>query len=148
MGLTFKIASEKERSEIYELAGENRREATNSVSDDNQQKMIEAYEHSAGYDAYFVCLMNGETLLGWIMIDRAYDLLTGDEVGWINDLYVKAAYRKKGYSKLLMKEAFEEFRKNGYRDVRLNVYTHNTKAMNLYEQMGFQDINKFMKISL
>jgi ribosomal protein S18 acetylase RimI-like enzyme len=148
MTLQFKIASEAEIEEIYELAGENRREATNHDSDDNRQKMIEAYEHSAKYNAYFVCLMEKDTLAGWVQIDKAYDYLTGDEIGWINDLYVKKQYRGKGYSKLLMEEALNEFRKNGYSDVRLNVYTHNLTAMSLYERMGFKDVNKFMKISL
>ncbi|WNB91515.1 GNAT family N-acetyltransferase [Bacillus sp. NEB1478] len=148
MNLRFKIASETEIEEIYELAGENRREATDHDSDDNRQKMIEAYEHSAKYNAYFVCLMEEDTLLGWVQIDKAFDYLTGDEIGWVNDLFVKKPYRGKGYSKLLMEEALKEFRKNGYSDVRLNVYTHNQKAMSLYERMGFKDVNKFMKISL
>jgi ribosomal protein S18 acetylase RimI-like enzyme len=57
-------------------------------------------------------------------------------------------YRGKGYSKLLMEEAIKEFKNSGYSDVRLNVYAHNQKAMKLYEQMGFKDVSKFMKISL
>src|SRR4051812_24281761 len=100
MGLSFKMASETEIKEIYELAGENRKEATGQNSDDNKRKMIEAYEHSAKYNAYFVCLMNDNALLGWVQIDKAFDFLTGNEIGWINDIYVKKPYRGKGYSKL------------------------------------------------
>jgi ribosomal protein S18 acetylase RimI-like enzyme len=148
MELSFKVATETEINEIYELAGENRKEATGHDSDDNRQKMIEVYEHSAKYNAYFVCLMNKNTLLGWVQIDKAFDFLTGDEIGWINDLYVKKSYRGKGYSKLLMEAALKEFRENGYSDIRLNVYSHNEKAMKLYEKMGFKDVSKFMKISL
>jgi ribosomal protein S18 acetylase RimI-like enzyme len=148
MGLSFKVASEKEIKEIYELAGKNRKEATDHDSDDNKQKMIEVYEHSAKYNAYFVCLMYDNTLLGWVQIDKAFDFLTGNEIGWINDLYVKKPYRREGYSKLLMEKALKEFRKNGYSDVRLNVYSHNEKAIKLYEKMGFKDVSKFMKISL
>jgi ribosomal protein S18 acetylase RimI-like enzyme len=47
-----------------------------------------------------------------------------------------------------MEEGIKEFKKNGYSDVRLNVYAHNQKAMKLYEQMGFKDVSKFMKVSL
>jgi ribosomal protein S18 acetylase RimI-like enzyme len=148
MGLEFKKASEVEIEEIYELAGVNRREATNCHAEDNRERMIEAYEHSAKYNAYFVCLMDGETLLGWVQIDKAFDYLTGDEVGWINDLYVKSPYRGKGYSKLLIEEAFKEFKKNGYSDVRLNVYSFNHTAIKLYEKMGFEDVSKFMKVSI
>jgi ribosomal protein S18 acetylase RimI-like enzyme len=148
MGFEFKKASEVEIEEIYELAGVNRREATDCQAENNREKMIEAYEHSAKYDAYFVCLMDGETLLGWVQIDKAFDYLTGDEVGWINDLYVKQPYRGKGYSKLLIEEAFKEFKMNGFTDVRLNVYSHNDKAIKLYEKMGFKDVSKFMRVSI
>ncbi|MED4017681.1 GNAT family N-acetyltransferase [Sutcliffiella cohnii] len=148
MGLQFKEATEAEIEEIYELAGENRKEATNYDSEDNKQKMIEAYEHSAKYNAYFLCLMDDDTLLGWIQIDKAIEYLTGEEIGWINDLYVKVPYRGNGYSKLLIEEALKEFRNLGYSDVRLNVYAHNEKAMALYEKMGFRDVSKFMKISI
>jgi ribosomal protein S18 acetylase RimI-like enzyme len=148
MGLEFKKATEVELEEIYELAGVNRREATGCEAENNREKMIEAYEHSAKYDAYFICLMDEETLIGWVQIDKAFDYLTGDDVGWINDLYVKQPYRGKGYSKLLIEESFKEFKKNGYSDVRLNVYSFNDKAIKLYEKMGFQDVSKFMKVSI
>ncbi|WP_456272178.1 GNAT family N-acetyltransferase [Bacillus sp. AK031] len=146
--MEFIRASETELEEIYELAGENRREATNMESEDNRQKMIEAYEHSIKHQAYFLCLKDADELLGWIMIDKAFDYLTGEEIGWINDLYVKPRHRGKGHSKSLIKEAFKEFKKNGYSDVRLNVYSHNKTAMKIYEQMGFQDVSKFMKVTI
>jgi ribosomal protein S18 acetylase RimI-like enzyme len=146
--LEFKIASEIEINEIYDWAGQNRKEATNLDAANNKEKMIEAYEHSAKFNAYFLCLMDESQLVGWVQIDKAFDYLTGDEIGWINDVFVKPSYRGKGYSKLLIKEALAEFKKNGYNDVRLNVYSHNLRAMKLYEKMGFKDVNKFMKISL
>ncbi|RIW33283.1 GNAT family N-acetyltransferase [Bacillus salacetis] len=141
-------ATDVELEEIYELAGDNRREAANIDAPDNRQKMIETYEHSLKHNAYFLCLKERDVLLGWIMIDKAFDYLTGDEVGWINDLYVKQEFRGKGYSILLIEEAFKRFKDNGYNDVRLNVYTHNEKAVKLYEQMGFRDVSKFMKVTL
>ncbi|WP_043930417.1 GNAT family N-acetyltransferase [Bacillus sp. EB01] len=145
MKLTFKTASETELEEIYELAGVNRREATNHVAEDNRQRMIEAYEHSAKYGAYFRCLMDGETLVGWVYVDKAFDYLTGEEIGWISDIYVKPSYRGQGLSKLLIDEALKEFKDQGYPEAGLNVYVHNDIAMSLYEKMGFRDVNKFMK---
>ncbi|WP_214761910.1 MULTISPECIES: GNAT family N-acetyltransferase [Exiguobacterium] len=148
MNLTFQRATESQQAEIYALAGVNREEATNHVSADSREKMIEAYEHSAKFGAYFLCLVDGETLIGWTQIDKAFDYLTGAEVGWINDLYVKPAYRGRGYSKQLMREALDTFKQMGHTDVRLNVYAHNQTAMHLYEQLGFSDVSKFMKIDI
>jgi ribosomal protein S18 acetylase RimI-like enzyme len=148
MDLAFKRASEDELEVIYELAGENRREATNHISDDNRQKMIETYEHSTRYGAYFLCLMSGETLVGWVLVDKTFDYLTDKEIGWISDIYVKPPYRGNGYSKLMIEEAFSELKELGYDEAGLNVYFHNEKAMNLYDKMGFKDVNKFMKREL
>ncbi|WP_162785023.1 hypothetical protein [Bacillus sp. P14.5] len=65
MNLTFQRATESQLTEIYSLAGVNREEATNHVSADSREKMIEAYEHSAKFGAYFLCLVDGGTLVGW-----------------------------------------------------------------------------------
>lgn len=148
MSLIIKEATESELKEIYELAGENRLEATGDTSGDNHAKMIEAYEHAAKYDAYFLCLLEDDVLIGWILVDRATDYLTGLRVGWISDLYVKKGHRKKGYATLLIETAFTAFKLNGYSDVRLNVYAHNEKAIKLYEKIGFTDVSKFMKFDL
>ena len=150
MRLLIKEASESDLKEIYELAGENRLEATNDNSESNQAKMIEAYEHAAKYNAYFLCLKEEEdaTLIGWILIDRASDYLTGRPVGWISDLYVKKEHRNQGHAALLMKLALHAFKKHGCSDVRLNVYAHNEKAIKLYEKLGFKDVSKFMKIDI
>jgi len=148
MNLTFQRATESQQAEIYALAGVNREEATNHVSTDSREKMIEAYEHSAKFGAYFLCLVDDETLIGWTQIDKAFDYLTGAEVGWVNDLYIKPVFRGHGYAKLLMQEALATFKQMGYTDVRLNVYAHNQTAMQLYEQLGFTDVSKFMKIDI
>jgi len=79
MNLTFQRATESQQAEIYALAGVNREEATNHVSTDSREKMIEAYEHSAKFGAYFLCLVDDETLIGWTQIDKAFDYLTGGE---------------------------------------------------------------------
>ncbi|WP_214763946.1 GNAT family N-acetyltransferase [Exiguobacterium sp. s141] len=148
MNLTFQRATESQLTEIYSLAGVNREEATNHVSADSREKMIGAYEHSAKFGAYFLCLVDGETLVGWTQIDKAFDFLTGAEVGWVNDLYIKPSFRGHGYAKLLMREALDTFKQMGHTDVRLNVYAHNQTAMRLYEQLGFTDVSKFMKIDI
>ncbi|KAA0549539.1 GNAT family N-acetyltransferase [Bacillus sp. BGMRC 2118] len=148
MILHFKKASDIEISEIYELAGINRLEATNFKADDNQQKMIEAYEHSIKHGAYFLCLMNETQLIGWVQIDKSFDYLTGNEIGWINDVYVKKEYRGNGFAKKLLQESLRHFKEKGYEDVSLNVYSHNEVAISLYRSLGFKETNFFMKLEL
>lgn len=45
-------------------------------------------------------------------------------------------------------EALDTFKQMDHTDVRLNVYAHNQTAMHLYEQLGFSDVSKFMKIDI
>ncbi|MCP8969544.1 GNAT family N-acetyltransferase [Ectobacillus ponti] len=141
---TMKRAGEAELQEIYELAGINHREATGYTGEDGRDKMISAYEHSFRFGAYFLCAKEADMLAGWVMIDKSMDYLTGEEIGWINDIFVKEQFRGQGCATALMEAALREFQEFGYEEVKLNVYTHNDKAMRLYEKFGFADVNKFM----
>ncbi|WP_174727982.1 GNAT family N-acetyltransferase [Mesobacillus harenae] len=142
------VAGEIERDEIFDYAGINREEATGTASPDSRINMIEAYEHSLKHDAYFLCVKEGDSLLGWIMVDKSFDWLNGEEIGWINDVYVKKDYRGQGLSSWLMEAALEDLRQLGHTEVRLNVYSFNEKAIALYKKFGFENICTFMGRSL
>jgi ribosomal protein S18 acetylase RimI-like enzyme len=148
--LRYELANEQDKEEIYELAGINREEATGFKSENGREKMIEEYEHSfkMNPNAAFLCGKIENELIGWVMIDNSKDWLTGDLIGWINDVFVKQNYRGKGHARNIMMEALQYLEEIGFPDVRLNVYVHNEPAIRLYESLGFKDLCKFMKRSL
>ncbi|WP_064091671.1 GNAT family N-acetyltransferase [Rossellomorea aquimaris] len=142
------VATEDEIAEIFELAGINREEATGIPYEHHKEEMHKAYEHSIKHGAYFLAAREEDELVGWVQVDKSVDWVTGKEIGWINDVYVKKPYRGKGYATELLEEALKELKAKEYDEVRLNVYTFNENAIKLYEKLGFSDLNKFMKIEL
>jgi ribosomal protein S18 acetylase RimI-like enzyme len=148
MSLTFDVANEFELEEIFKFAGKNREEATGIKAKQNKEEMIKAYYNSLKHGAYFLVVRKNDSLIGWVLIDKSEDWFTGKELGWISDVYVKEEYRKQGYATELLKQSLAEFKRLGYSDVRLNVFSFNEKAIQLYEKLGFQDVCKFMKIEI
>jgi GNAT superfamily N-acetyltransferase len=61
----------------------------------------------------------------------------GDE-GWIGGLGVVASARRQGIGETLMQSVLEEARGRGMREVRLEVIRENTRAVPLYERLGFE----------
>jgi len=61
------------------------------------------------------------------------------ENSWLLDsLSVVQAYRRKGIAKRLIALTGEKARENGYSTLSLIVFSDNTPALNLYEQLGFE----------
>ncbi|MGV3466527.1 MAG: GNAT family N-acetyltransferase [Heyndrickxia sp.] len=148
MTIVFDRATEAELIEIYDYAGINRQEATGIIADNNQEEMIKAYENSIHHGAYFLVAKKEGILIGWVLIDKSTDWFTGEEIGWISDVYVKTEFRKQGVAKQLLEQSLRQFKHLGYSDVRLNVFSFNKSAIGLYEKLGFQDVCKFMKIEI
>ena len=59
------------------------------------------------------------------------------EEAWIGGLGVVAAARREGVGETLMLAVLDEARSLGVREVRLEVIRENTRAIPLYEQLGF-----------
>jgi ribosomal protein S18 acetylase RimI-like enzyme len=69
---------------------------------------------------------------------------------WIlNDLYVNASARKKGYGELLIKKAIEFAEETGAKGVSLETGHDNLTAQSLYEKIGFKkESNYFYYFSI
>ena len=58
---------------------------------------------------------------------------------WLQDLFVKAEYRRHGFATLLITEAESFARAHGARLMRLGVLARNESARAFYQQRGFRD---------
>lgn len=85
--------------------------------------------------SYYLIATENEQLMGWILVGAGKDQFTGKMNGFIYELFVVEEYRGNGVSKLLMRNAFEYLRQDGYSEVRLSAFAGNT-AIKLYEKMG------------
>jgi ribosomal protein S18 acetylase RimI-like enzyme len=74
--------------------------------------------------------------------DEPVAILVGqlaDDSGWVADLGVRKAWRRRGLGEALLRMAFAEFYERGYKRVGLGVDTGNeTGAVRLYERVGMR----------
>src|SRR5437763_10193689 len=69
--------------------------------------------------------------------------LVGTEYGELKRMYVRPQFRGLGYGKLLLDHLADHARAQGVGLLRLETGIHQTAAIRLYEQMGFQRIPPF-----
>ena len=73
---------------------------------------------------------------------NVYDKETN--VGWVDHLSVRRAWRRKGIGRALLLQSFGEFYRRGVRTVKLNVDSKSlTNAPRLYEQVGMKTIQQY-----
>jgi len=60
--------------------------------------------------------------------------------GYIADVYIREAHRKKGLADLLLKSILTWFKKMNVKHITLNVDVNNDNAIKLYSKMGFRKI--------
>ena len=69
--------------------------------------------------------------------------LVGTEYGELKRMYVRPAFRGRGFAKLLLEHLVEQVRNRGIPLVRLETGIHQTAAIGLYEAAGFRRIPPF-----
>lgn len=77
---------------------------------------------------------NGEEILGYGMIAKSFSTEFGKPCIWIEDLYIKPAYRGTGVG-----SGFFDYLEAKFTDCifRLEVESENTRAVHVYEKNGF-----------
>lgn len=97
---------------------------------------VENCVNDSPYLEGFVAEGEGD-LLGYTMLAKSFSTEFGKPCIWIEDIYIKDAYRGMGLGKALMK-----FITESYTDCifRLEAEEENVKAIALYEAFGFTDL--------
>lgn len=60
--------------------------------------------------------------------------------GWLNDLFIKSSFRKKGYGKFATKEFIKLAKKKDVEKIGLGTRFENKGAIKLYQKLGFKII--------
>ncbi len=68
--------------------------------------------------------------------------------GYIDDIFVKKEFRKKGYGTRLMNEFSDFLRKKRIKEIELSVNPKNLCAIHLYKELGFGKIKYVMEKKL
>lgn len=73
-----------------------------------------------------------------LWLGNAVDQVTGERYSHIFMLYVVPAYRRRGIATALLHHAQQWSQARGERQLGLQVFPHNTPALQLYRKLGFQ----------
>ncbi|EGK11795.1 GNAT family acetyltransferase [Desmospora sp. 8437] len=91
--------------------------------------------------------VEGEELMGWVLIGPHRDFFSDEVIGFIYELHVFPDHRGKGLGERLMKMALQQLQAKGYREIRLNVFAGNP-AIDLYRKLGFTERQVMMSRQL
>jgi mycothiol synthase len=97
--------------------------------------------NSTGFDPSLTFqLFDGDEVAG-VIVCKIY----GSDVGWVGDLGVRKAWRRRGLGLALLQYAFAEFYRRGIRRVALGVDAQNEQgATQLYERAGMKITRNFV----
>lgn len=106
------------------------------VPDSYLERTMEEALRSDTYVQLYIFESDGEDA-GYAMTAKTFSQEVGGYVLWIEEVYIREAFRSKG----LGREFFayvEEQRKSGVSRIRLEVERDNTRAISLYERLGYE----------
>ena len=70
----------------------------------------------------------------WLSVDRQSSV----PFGFIFDLYIAEAFRRRGYARQAMLKLEEKARELGLKKLSLHVFAHDEEARALYEKLGYR----------
>lgn len=87
----------------------------------------------------FVAEKNNE-IVGCAFLNSGIALDKGGRYIWLNDLYVKKAFRQQGIAKKLLLKVLYWAEQAGYKGIELETGVNNAATKKLYNSLGFYDI--------
>lgn len=88
-------------------------------------------------------LRDGDAFIGFL----AY-YLKSSNVAFLNFVDINPEFRGKGFAKKLIQHALEQMKARGIKKVEMVTYPFNDRALNLYRQIGFQEVGRDVQVEL
>ena len=86
----------------------------------------------------------GEAAIGYMVLTLGYSLEFHGRDAFVDELYVRAAYRRRGVGTQAIRVAEDACRKLGVHALHLEVERTNTAGQALYRTMGFKDHDRYL----
>ena len=94
-------------------------------------------------------LMSGDAVAGYVVFTLGFTLQFGGRDAFIDDLYIRPAFRDRGLGAAALQRLREEAEAMDVRAIHLLVARTNPRAEALYRRSGFQELPyKFMSVAL
>ena len=135
MKILIRLMRSEDKSHILEMMREFY--SSPAVYTDGSEEIFEADIDNCIGENPFVCgyvIEKDGEIQGYAMIAKSYSTEFGKNCIWIEDIYLKEAYRGQGLGK-----RFFDYITNEYKDCifRLEVEKENEQAVKLYQKCGF-----------
>ena len=92
-----------------------------------------------------------KSLCGFIQVsikERIDPIIRNKKYGWLDVVFIKEQYRKKGVGKKLLETALIKLKTYNINNLELNVWEFNQNAINFYISQGFTSICRKMNIDI
>jgi GNAT superfamily N-acetyltransferase len=119
--------------------------------EENRAKQVQFVEELIKEDPNQVLVaQDGNELIGYMLYrkEQKTALELKHRMSYIYDLYVKPDHRGKGVGRNLLQTCLDDLHAAGPRQIRLNVWTKNDRAIRLYGEMGFRDHLMVLKMDV
>lgn len=101
---------------------------------------------SKGKSQFFLKYEN-DIPIGFAQCQLRYDYVEGTKtspVGYLEGIYIKDGYRRKGYAKELLTECESRARSNGCREFASDCEIDNTASLHFHKAMNFTEANRII----
>ena len=138
MNIEFKIACEENVPEILLMM-----EQFNSIDNypfekEKTRKILLEFLADANLGKSWVIKCN-DLVIGYFVLAFGFSFEHGGRDAFIDELFLKKEFRRKGVGKLTMDFIQSEAPKFGVRVIHLEVEQHNDGGVKLYEEKGFKN---------
>lgn len=130
--------TENDREIYIEMAREfyHSNAVLHPIPDEYFVRTVEEALRSNVYAEIFLFECDGE-MAGYGLIAKTFSQEAGGCVWWIEEVYIREKFRSRGLGREFFRY-LEEQKGNGVKRLRLEVEEENTRAVSLYERLGYE----------
>lgn len=128
------------RKTVYEMFVEfyNSPAVLHNVDTQYFSNTLNQLDAGSPYTELFI-LEYEQSVVGYGLVALTYSNEVGGQVVWLEELYVREQYRSCGLGKQYFQFIFDNY--PAAKRFRLEVEPNNTRAISLYERLGFTNLN-------
>lgn len=113
-----------------------------NLSKESFEKLLPNGENTEGHYLFSIVELIKQRKIGYLWFQCFASLAA--KTAFINDFYIFEEFRGRGYGTQAMKALDTEVRKLQISKITLHVFSHNKRAIALYQKAGFEDTDLIM----
>lgn len=89
---------------------------------------------------FYIVAEDGGSIIGQLMVTYEWSDWRGEDIWWLQSIYVNKEWRRKGVMNGLIEEVKIMAEENGIHELRLYVHKDNENAIKAYEKIGMRKL--------